>query len=165
MRYLAYTLIIVLPIILPYAEFLPYWLPVFGIGILIFLYKSNLISVTEFMLVSLVFAIDIFVFNQLIACAVALIAEFVIVFMFSKTNKILAWLGKFSYSVYLIHAIIGAAAVNILSHYATNSFTKIAIVIAGVIVTFVSSYLMYLFVENPSKKLSSKLAYRTQHAD
>lgn len=164
-RYLAYALIIILPISLPYANFLPFWLPVFGIGILIFLYKSNLISITEFMIVSLLFAVDIFIFNQIIACVISLISELVIVFMFSKTNKILAWLGKFSYSVYLMHAIIGAAVVNILSHYAANNFTKIAIVIAGVITTFISSYLMYLFVENPSKKLSSKLAYRKQNAD
>ncbi len=164
-RYIAYALIIILPAVLPYADFLPFWLPIFGVGILIFLYKSNLISITEFMIVSLLFAVDIFIFNQIIACVISLLSEFVIVFMFSKTNKILAWLGKFSYSVYLIHAIIGAAAVNILSHYAASNLTKIIVVIAGVIVTFISSYLMYLFVENPSKKLSSKLAYRKPHAD
>jgi len=165
MRYLAYLLIIGLPTVLPYADFLPFWLPVFGIGVLIFLYKSNLISITEFLIVSLLFSIAIFIFNQPTACIVSLISEFAIIFMFTKTTKILAWLGKFSYSVYLMHAIIGAAAVNILSHYAVTNFSKAAIVIAGIAVTFISSYLMYLFVENPSKKLSSKLAYRKQHAD
>ena len=164
-RYLAYLLIIILPIILPYSGFLPFWLPVFGIGISIFLYRSNFISITEFIIVSLLFAVDIFIFNQITACVVSLISEIAIVLAFSKTNKILAWLGKLSYSVYLMHAIVGAAVVNILSHYATNTFTKIGIAVIGIIVTFISSYLMYLFVENPSKKLSSKLAYRKQHAD
>ncbi|MEO8760803.1 MAG: acyltransferase [Bacteroidia bacterium] len=164
-RYLAYILITVFPIILPYANFLPFWLPVFGIGILIFLFKSNLITKTEFVLVSALFAVNILIFNQLTAGVVSVLSEFVIIFAFNKSTKILAWLGKFSYSVYLMHAIVGAAAVNILSHYATNFYTKVAIVIAGAVVTFISSYCMYLFVEKPSKKLSSKLAYRKQNAD
>lgn len=72
----------------------------------------------------------------------------------------MTWLGKFSYSVYLLHAIVGAAIVNFLSHYVNSTIGKFGVVITGLIVTFFFSYIMYLSIENPSKKLSSKLAYK-----
>lgn len=159
-RAIAYLLILVLPVLLPYSTFLPFWLPVFGIGILIFLYKTFLISRMEFILVNVLCSIDIFIYNEKTACLVSVASGLMIVFAFTYTNKILAWLGRFSYSVYLMHAIVGAAAVNVLSHYATNAVSKVVICIIGIGVTFISSYGMYLFVEKPSKKLSSKLAYR-----
>ncbi len=159
-RSIAYIIIALVPVLLPDSHFLPYWLPVFGIGVLIFLYKSNLIHAAEFIAVSILFLADIFIFNEKIACVITAFSGLIIIVAFNRTNKILAWLGKFSYSVYLIHAIAGAAAVNILSHYVTTNIGKLAVVICGVAVTFISSYLMNLFIENPSKRLSSKLAYR-----
>jgi peptidoglycan/LPS O-acetylase OafA/YrhL len=59
-----------------------------------------------------------------------------------------------------MHAIIGAASVNLLSHYTHSLLSKLLVIVAGLMVTFLSSYLMYLIVERPSKKLSSKLSYR-----
>jgi peptidoglycan/LPS O-acetylase OafA/YrhL len=159
LRVIAYALIVTLPNIIPLTDFLPYWFPVFGLGILLFLYKSNQIKVVEFICVSILFTAHLFVFNDSMTWAASLLSEIIILVAFNKSNKILTWLGKFSYSVYLMHAIVGLAAVNLLSHYATNVFGKVMVVLTGVIVTFISSYLMNLFVEKPSKKLSSKLAY------
>ncbi len=138
---------------------MPYWLPVFGIGILIFLYKIDRIHITELVVVSLAFILHIFTFNEKTASVVVVISELSILFLFNQSNKIVTWLGKFSYSVYLLHAIIGAAVVNFLSHYTCSMLSKLIVVIIGLIVTFCSSYLMYLIIEKPSKKLSSKLAY------
>ena len=159
-RLIAYAIIVVVPVFLPYGHFLPYWLPIFGVGILIFLYKVGRIHTIEFTLVSVVFLADIFIFNEKTASLVTMLCELSIFLLFNKTNKILAWLGKFSYSVYLLHAILGAAVVNLLSHYANTMLSKFIVVAIGLVITFFSSYLMYLLVEKPSKKLSSKLAYR-----
>jgi peptidoglycan/LPS O-acetylase OafA/YrhL len=158
-RFIAYGLIAILPNIVPLTDFLPYWFPVFGLGILLFLYKSKHISLIEFASVSILFVVHIYIYNAPITWAAALISELTIVLLFNKSNKILTWLGKFSYSVYLMHAIVGISAVNLLSHYASSNLSKVMIVLVGVIVTFISSYLMNLWVEKPSKKLSSKLAY------
>jgi peptidoglycan/LPS O-acetylase OafA/YrhL len=160
LRLIAYAIIIGFPVVLPYVNFLPYWLPVFGIGLVIFLYKTKCISITELIITSIVFAISIYIYNQMTAFVVTIVSELSILLLFNQSNKILAWLGKFSYSVYLMHAIIGAAAVNVLSHYAHALLSKLVVITAGLIVTFLSSYLMYLTVEKPSKKLSRKLAYK-----
>ena len=159
LRFLAYALILTLPNLIPLTDFLPYWFPVFGLGILLFLYKSNHIYMVEFILVSALFTIHVYMFNASITWAAALLSEIVILLLFNKSNRILTWLGKFSYSVYLMHAIVGLATVNVLSHYAASNLSKVIVVLVGIIVTFISSYLMNIFVEKPSKKLSSKLAY------
>ena len=161
-RLCAYIIIAGISIILPNADFLPYRLPIFGIGILIFLYKSNHIAIIELLFVSLIFLADIFIFNEKIAFIITTVSEVIILLLFDVSNKALTFIGKFSYSVYLLHAIIGAAFVNFLSHYASSVSSKVIVVIAGLIVTFCSSYLMYIFIEKPSKKLSSKLAYKKE---
>ena len=160
LRFLTYILIIGAKFVVPLTDFLPYWFSFFGIGILIFLYKINHVDVTELIIGSLIFTLDIFIFNEKNAALVTIISELSILLLFNRTNKILAWLGTFSYSVYLMHAIIGMATVNVLSHCATNSWEKFGVVVAGLITTVCSGYAMYIFVEKPSKKLSGILVFR-----
>ena len=74
----------------------------------------------------------------------------------------LSFLGKFSYSVYLIHPILGATFVNVLSHYVSGPLQKIILVAGGLTITAIGSYAMYWAIEKPSKKLSSKLKYTKQ---
>ena len=164
LRLAGYLIVFLLPIVLPFSNFLPYWLPLFGIGIIIFLYKINRIKIIELVAFSILFLTNIFILNDKAAFIVVLLSELAILLLFNWSNKILTWLGKFSYSVYLMHAIIGAAVVNLLSHYVTTMLGKFVVVITGLIITFCVSYLMYLIVEKPSKKLSSKLAYRKNNA-
>ena len=161
LRYMAYGLLVVIPVCMHTGgHFLPYYLPVFGIGILIFLYKTKAIKITELAGVSILFAGVIYLYNEALVSLVTILTEISILLLFNRSNKILAWLGKFSYSVYLLHAMVGAAAVNVLSHYADLTWKKIAVVLTGILITFCSSYLMFLLVEKPSKKLSSKLNYK-----
>jgi peptidoglycan/LPS O-acetylase OafA/YrhL len=159
-RMLGYLLLAGAPLILTKENLLPFWLPLFGVGIILFLYKSQQIKVAELLIVSLVFIAHLFIFNSVVAGIIAMGGELLILFMFSYSNSFLSFLGKFSYSVYLMHAILGAAFVNVLSHYIKGCFAKLALVLGGLIITGLSSYLMFLFVEKPSKKLSSKLSYQ-----
>lgn len=158
-RFLAYSIFFILPYLIENQKFLPFWLPLFGIGILLFLFKTKQIKKTELIIVSFIFYIHILFFNQLAAFIVVLFSEVVIIFMYNYSNKFLAYLGKTSYSVYLMHAIIGASAVNLLSHYSVTNLDKIGIIIIGIIISFVSSQLMFLFIEQPSKNLSRKISY------
>lgn len=71
--------------------------------------------------------------------------------------------GKISYSIYLTHTIIGASLINILSHHYTLWWQKIIVILSGFILTIISSYILYLLVEKPSKKLSSQLKYNHEN--
>lgn len=158
-RYIGYGLLLTAPLVFPAENFLPFWLPLFGVGILLFLYKSMQINVAELLIGSFVFILHLFFFNSVISAVIALAGELIILFLFSYSNSFLSFLGKFSYSVYLTHAVLGASFVNVLSHYVTGGFAKLALVLGGLAVTAVSSYLMFWLIERPSKKISSKLKY------
>jgi len=158
-RCFGYVILLITPLIFVGTNFLPYWLPLFGVGIVLFLYKSNQIKVIELALTCVCFITQLFFFNSIVAAIIAVASIFLILFMFSYSNRLLSFLGKFSYSVYLIHPILGATFVNVISHYVLGSFQKMLLVIGGLVITAAGSYIMYLMVEKPSKKLSSKLQY------
>ncbi|HXB41750.1 MAG TPA: acyltransferase [Bacteroidia bacterium] len=161
-RMAGYLLLMAAPLIPGSSDFLPFWLPLFGVGIVLFLYKAELIKEIELCLVIFCFVLHLWFFNSPVTSVIAAAAGFVIMFLFAYTNRILSFFGKFSYSVYLIHPVLGATFVNVFSHNVSGVFAKFMLVSGGLVITAIGSYLMYLLVEKPSKKLSSKLSYKTK---
>jgi len=142
------------------SHFLPYWLPVFLLGVLTFMFKAKQIGKVEYCIV---------LANAIILCAIVyqigevffMLMPVVAILFFSGFNfKVGNFLGQFSYSLYLIHPIIGATVINVLSHHVQQPFGKVIVILLGIIFTLVSSWIMFRLVELPSKKLSSKLKYR-----
>lgn len=141
-------------------EFLPYWLPIFLLGIVLFLKMVSLISLREYFLVTL-FTVC-FSFYKYSADLVLYALIPVVSVLYYKNMKIwvLDTLGKFSYSLYLIHTLIGATVVNVLSHHSSSYFSKIAVVLSGFAISIISAWIIYLIIEKPSKKLSSSVKYK-----
>jgi peptidoglycan/LPS O-acetylase OafA/YrhL len=158
MRFAGYVFVLALSFI-GTEKFLLYWLPVFLLGNLLFLFLTEQINKTEFYMMTIVTFIYISFFLPLPVLFSSFISFSAILFFRNYSNTILAWLGKISYSIYLIHTIVGTAIINILSHHAHSSLQKIGVVIAGVAVSIVFSYLMFIIVEKPSKRLSSKIKF------
>ncbi len=141
-------------------EFLPYWLPVFYIGIVTFLYQKKIISNKWEYYITLVSLFSFCVYKYPLASVVyTAIPVIAILFFSQKKVPVLHSLGKISYSVYLIHSVIGAAFINIMSHHFRSGFGKFSVVVGGVVITLISSYVMYWLVEKPSRKLSSSIQY------
>ncbi len=140
-------------------DFLPYWLPVFLIGNLLFLFISERIKAMEFYITISLVAIYLAFWYPLPILFASIIPTLALLFCFSYYNKILTWLGKISYSIYLFHTIVGTATINVLSHHVHSSFMKFIIVMVGIGVSIVFSYIMYRIIEVPSKKLSAKIKY------
>lgn len=135
----------------------PAYAPLFLYGVCIFQYKTGIINAIECLLVvTTCFIYNYAVIDLSFACY-GLITALIILFCSEYKVPVLNWLGKMSYSIYLIHPVIGAAVVNFLCRYAVTNFQKTMIILAGLTVTFVSSYVMYVLIEKPSKKLSSKI--------
>jgi len=135
----------------------PGYAPLFLFGISIFQYKAKIINHIECIIV----ITACFIYNYAFinhAFAYCGLGTAAIILWFSEIKVAgLNWLGKMSYSIYLIHPIVGAAVINLLCKYATGTIQKTLIIFVGLIVTFISSFIMYLLVEKPSKKLSSKI--------
>lgn len=141
-------------------EFLPYWLPVFYVGIVIFLFKVNKISKMEFYLTAFfLFSFSCYQYHYG-AVVYMLIAAIAILYYSEYKIRVLNYLGKMSYSIYLVHLPVGLTFMNIMAHSFFNTLPgKMLVLVSGVTVTLISSYIMYLLVEKPSKKLSSFIKY------
>lgn len=159
-RLCGYLLLLAAPLLPVSASFLPFWLPLFGVGISLFLYKTRTIAWVEAMIVLLMFLIDLWWFNSPVTAWIALGGALCILFLFEYANPLLSFLGRFSYSVYLIHPVLGSTFVNVFSHYVSGSFAKFIVILGGVLITLAGSYLMYLLIEKPSKKLSSGIRFK-----
>lgn len=160
LRVLGYGLLLAMPLVPVSSGFLPFWLPLFGVGIILFLYKTGRIRATETLLGALAMIVHLWFFNSPVTACVAAATAASIHFLFSRSNQALAFLGQFSYSVYLIHPVLGASFINVFSHHVSGSFAKFMLVAGGVLITLAGSYLMYLLVEKPSRKLSSGIRYK-----
>jgi peptidoglycan/LPS O-acetylase OafA/YrhL len=138
-------------------EFFPYWIPVFMYGILLFLYRVNRIKSLEFWIMIVLNSLLTLFYINAVTLIVGVSSTLLILFAWNYSNLIFDKLGELTYSIYLIHTIIGAALINFLSHIVTSPVQKFLTVMAGLAVTLISAYLLYRFVEKPSKRWSSSI--------
>lgn len=140
-------------------EFLPFWLPVFLLGFLTFLYFANHITNYEYY-ISLIVLIVFCLFKYTVASVVfSLIPVFCLIFYRDVQIYGLHFLGKFSYSIYLVHSLIGSSFINIMSHYYSSPIAKFLIIVGGLMFSLIGAYIMYYLIEKPSKSWSSKIKY------
>ncbi len=159
-RSAGYLLLFVPSFLFGKTAFLPIWLPLFGIGISLFQFKKKIIGNIEFGIVALVALAVLILLGQKEAAVIGLAGGFLILFFSNYSFSWLTQLGKHSYSVYLIHPILGATVLNVLSHYVHSTSGKFSIVVLAVLITAAGSYLMYRMIEKPSKRISSSILYR-----
>lgn len=157
-RVVFYVLCLVGPFFLN--NFLPYYLPVFLLGISMFLYKSAIITIVELVVVTIVASLEILVFHDTGTLVFSLIGYFAILFFSDFKTKVLTFLGDISYSIYLFHSLTGLVLINYISHSVHQPIVKLLAVLVALLVTVGCSYLVYRFVELPSKKLSSKIKFK-----
>jgi peptidoglycan/LPS O-acetylase OafA/YrhL len=139
--------------------FLPMWLPVFLMGILLFLYKCQRIRKLEYYTVT-VLLICFMLWRYYFAVALFSVVPVVCVLLWPGMKiPVLHNIGKWSYSLYLVHPLLGSALINFLSHRAETMLEKILVLLAGIAVAFIASYILYFFVERPSKNISGQIKY------
>lgn len=135
----------------------PAYAPFFLIGIVACLFMVKKISSLEFWLTTFLCLVYNAIHIEFLIACIGLITMLLIVYFSDLKLFLLTKLGKISYSLYLIHPIIGASIINLLSKHTTTLFQKFVLILIAFIITLVSSYIMYLVIEKPSKKLSSKI--------
>jgi peptidoglycan/LPS O-acetylase OafA/YrhL len=141
-------------------RFLPAWLPLFTLGILMFLFKTGYIDAAEYGIVTTVIVITGFFIYPVFAVVYSIIPVLAVLIFPSRRLPVFHGIGKFSYSIYLVHPVLGAALINILSHHVESPMLKFLLIVAGFAITLVSAYVVYLFVERPSSRLSAAVNYK-----
>lgn len=138
---------------------LPLWLPMFMIGISYVLYRFKKIEVIEF---SMLLALSLFFTYLNIDLTSALFGAgtlAVIHFAVNARNAFSRFFGRISYSLYLLHTIIGSAVINYLSHIYREPWQKPLVILSGFAVAVLGSYIMYRLVEGPTKRWASRIQF------
>jgi len=160
LRTLSYLMILSGPFIIK--GYLLFYLPVFLLGISLFLFKARIIGKMEFIVLTIAATIEIFLFHDLGTFIYSGITYVAILFFSEFKSRILSFFGNISYSVYLFHSLTGMVILNYFTHVVTDPFIKFLLLIAALVLTVVVSYIVYRLIELPSKNLSSKIKFRRE---
>lgn len=121
---------------------------IYAMRLIVMLVGVLLVAIKAHGFVSFIFTLNFYAFMLVywIACEI-------LYFRTTKSSVTLEFGGKFSYSLYLIHGIVVSFVGGWLSIDFFNYFIYI-------IITIVTAYLVYVFVEKPSHRLAKYLAFR-----
>ncbi len=136
---------------------LPYWLPLFALGMTTFcLVTRQLDRVTAGLILLVIVAIAVAV-NGVVSMAFALAPLAIIMVLHTRQPwailRPLAWVGTFSYSFYLLHLPIGLRVQAHLRGILDESLS----VILTFAVTLGCSYLFYRVIEKPAQQWSKSI--------
>ncbi|MBL7884168.1 MAG: acyltransferase [Bacteroidia bacterium] len=160
-RLIVYFLFIGSPI-LTSSSFLPYYLPVFLLGILLFLFKTGVIKKMEFFIMSILTSLSILWFHDIPTLCFSLVTYIAILKFDYISWKIGNFLGEISYSIYLFHGLVGMTVLNYFSHTTSSSITKFVLLCFSLASTIFFSYLLFRYIEKPSKHFSSRIKYKRE---
>lgn len=134
-------------------RFLFHFAPIFSLGMLLFLIKTNKIKPVLGQLVALLIGGTIYFIHDLPIAFFALLA-FATIQHLSYATKLLDWIGDKSYSIYLIHGAIGGNVMYFSSRYVESYAGRIGLVLASLAVSFVAAYVFWLVFEKTSHRWS-----------
>ena len=127
----------------------------FAFGYMAFLAYTKLVNRRWFWIVFIVFSIYIICAKSIISGVIpALTVVFLILFNNSIKVPILNFLGKISYSLYLVHIPASLIAIRLLGPRLSNSGIMF---IACLLLSVLIAYVFFLFIEKPALKLSKSI--------
>ncbi len=133
--------------------------PVFLMGMVLFLWKTNKMSLELFALfIVLLFALTMWVNGLEIAIA-GVLTTYVIGFV--EINKeIFNHFGDISYSLYLTHGLVGGNVLYLLNRYTFNYTQSFFLILGALVLSLVVSFFFWRWIEKPSKDISKKIEKR-----
>ncbi len=137
-----------------------YHAPVFAMGIALFLHYVKKINDLVLVLIIAACMVDIrYEISPEVALACSLTAFAIAAIKIQSKN--FDFLGKISYSLYLIHGLTGGQFLYFTSKYATSFWTQTLLLIAALSLSVFFSWIFYRVVEEPSIRWSQKIKYKT----
>jgi peptidoglycan/LPS O-acetylase OafA/YrhL len=130
----------------------------FGIGICLFLIKTNFLSL-KYLLTMFTLIILCFLINGSLQASATLIALILLILPL-RTNLITRFFSKISFSLYLTHDIIGSTyVVHIGALLPKTVWWKAFEFSSGILLSVIFAYCFYLLVERPFYLYAKKIGY------
>lgn len=161
-NYLFYTALLLLNIpaliSLTNPDYILHYISYFTLGIVYFRTILNKIKPVEFYILTSLLLLDIYIVHgigEMIASALTVL----IILVVKKSSAPFNFLGKISFSLYLLHIIIGSRLINLSVNFTQNEGYRVLIIFIALLLSIVCSYVFYLFIEKPFMKLSQNILY------
>lgn len=139
--------------------FLPY-LPLFLLGILVFLHLQGKLPIILFLITLLATSLLTYFTLGIQQASVGLLTATAIAFTRVSVPPALVWPGMISYSLYLVHLPIGGRLINLSKRIGIDEawfqYTSIA---AALVASVICAHIFYICVERPSQKWSSAIRF------
>lgn len=144
------------PVILPNPSHLPYHLPFFVIGAALCFARAQKLDTRMTSIILLVALAAITMQHDLpyIICAVITIA---LLQPFASVPTVFLFLGRISYSLYLVHYVVGIKMVHLLGRYANTDFARAAIYVVALSTSIFAAWIFYRLFERPALAWSSRI--------
>lgn len=136
------------------------YFPLFTLGILTYLFKTNKLSQIEFLIFSLLNFGSIFYVFGLECLIVSALTASIILFI-HKSNPVINFFSKISFSLYLTHDIVGSKFVIYFGKLFTdkNTYTNALSFCCALGFSILFAYLFYIVIEDYFLKQSKKIKY------
>lgn len=136
------------------------YMPLFVMGIAVAAYKTERIKqVVLWIVLAAAITVSVVRGQDPLMPGTGLLTAILICYTEFKT-KITDFLGRISFSLYLLHVPIGGRIINLGGRYADTAWKVWLVLLAALIVTLAASWIFYKLVEYPSQLLSKKITYK-----
>jgi peptidoglycan/LPS O-acetylase OafA/YrhL len=140
-------------------DFVLHFMVLFTFGIVTFQQYVGLISRKMFYIQMLFLSAISIASLGFVITGIGISTALFIAFVRFTIPKLMSFLGTISYSIYLVHVPIGGKIVNLGKRFAHTLPTQILVLLCAFVVTILSAYILYFWVERPAKTCSSSLKY------
>lgn len=159
-RYLSLIIFISLSFVFPETKYIFHYSLLFVFGFTLFLFQVKKIGRNEFLINSILILLGIYFYLDTIIFVASFFSFLFIIFAQNYESKVLKFLGKISYSLYLVHIPIGGRIINLAEQFIVNEIYRTLIIIIALAVSIFAAWVFYVVIENWSKKLSKKIGYK-----
>jgi peptidoglycan/LPS O-acetylase OafA/YrhL len=136
-------------------------MPYFVMGIALCANKCGKINNAAFFLIILSAAIiDINTEHRISVLIVGILTTLVIKYI-EYGNSITVFLGKISFSLYLVHSPIGVRIINMGQKFVHNVWHAWLLIFIALVMSLLVAWIFYKLIEHPSKLLSQKMKYKS----
>jgi peptidoglycan/LPS O-acetylase OafA/YrhL len=126
-----------------------HYLPCFALGFAVFLFHIGQIRLVDLLAVGVLFA-SVVAFENAIPTAVAAgMSALLILVPIDRPVPVLSSLGTISYSLYLIHTLVGNRIVN-LAMRTSSQWLQFGGFVAAILASLIAAIVLWCFVERPS---------------
>jgi peptidoglycan/LPS O-acetylase OafA/YrhL len=133
----------------------------FIIGIIIFYYKISFLEIKDLLIPIVILLLCVF-FQMGREHFFASLFTICILTFLNINWSISNFLGKISFSLYLIHIPIGLRVVNLSESYITNEAGRVFIVILAILISIAFATVFFYVVEQPFLLYSKRIKYRKE---